>query len=98
VISNLDEQRSSCQAKFVGVLAGLGTLFLPLSFTSALFSMGERYGPGGAEFRIYWAVAVPLLALLCTLVVWYAGIDLLTVLQLRKAPWKVVNPCQMSPD
>jgi hypothetical protein len=39
----------------------LGMIFLPLSFTSRIFSMQTAYVPGGSQFWIYIAVAIPLL-------------------------------------
>lgn len=50
---------SLAEAKAVRALTVVGMLYLPLTFTSALFSMGQDYGPGQGKFWVYWAVALP---------------------------------------
>jgi hypothetical protein len=52
---SLDEARS------VYGLTILGVLFLPLSFTSGLFSMSPEYLPGAAKFWIYIIVAITII-------------------------------------
>ena len=44
-------------------LSNLGMLFIPLAFTSGIFSMSGNYAPGGSSFWVYWVVAVPLVLL-----------------------------------
>jgi hypothetical protein len=48
------------EAKAVRTLTIIGVLFLPLSFTSGLLSLGQDFGPGQPRFWIYWAIALPL--------------------------------------
>jgi hypothetical protein len=55
--ASLDEARAVTRLTFVGML------FLPLGFTSGLFSMGQEYGPGQSQFWVYWTVALPLVSL-----------------------------------
>jgi Mg2+ and Co2+ transporter CorA len=51
-------------------LTNLALVFMPLSFTASLFSMGGEVGPGSSQFWIYFAVAVPLLFLTFSLTIW----------------------------
>lgn len=60
--SSLDEE------KFVKRLTILGTLFVPLSFTSGLFSMSQGYAPGGSHFWVYLVVVIPLVMLVFIIV------------------------------
>ena len=53
----LDEARNS------RLLAVLGTIFLPLSLTSSILSMGDDFLPGNRKFWVYFAVSLPLLVL-----------------------------------
>ena len=55
-----EANRSLQEAKSVKILTFLGMLFLPLSLTSGLLSMGGDYSPGGSQFWIYFAIAIPL--------------------------------------
>lgn len=41
----------------------LGMVFVPLAFTSGLFNMAAPFGPGNLHFRVYFAVALPLILL-----------------------------------
>jgi hypothetical protein len=54
-------RQSLAEARSVRILTILGTTFLPLSFTSAFFSMQTQYLPGASQFRVYLSVAIPLL-------------------------------------
>jgi Mg2+ and Co2+ transporter CorA len=56
---------SLTEAKAVRALTVVGMLYLPLTFTSALFSMGQNYGPGQAQFWVYWVVALPAAIFAC---------------------------------
>ena len=38
----------------------LGGILLPWPIVAAVLSMGERFGPAGAEFFVFWAAAIPL--------------------------------------
>lgn len=44
-------------------LTFIGLVFIPLAFISSLFSMSEPYGPGGDRFWLYFAISVPMAAL-----------------------------------
>ncbi|KAF2261913.1 hypothetical protein CC78DRAFT_535284 [Lojkania enalia] len=50
------------EAKRVKRLNLLALLFIPLAYTSSLFSMQDKYAPGENQFWIYWASAVPAIA------------------------------------
>ncbi|MCJ1469185.1 hypothetical protein MMC07_007818 [Pseudocyphellaria aurata] len=56
-------ERSLREAKSVKTLTILGVVFIPLSFVAALFSMSDPYRPGGREFWMYFAAALPLTSL-----------------------------------
>lgn len=43
----------------------VGLVFIPLAYTSALFSMSDEYRPGGRSFWVYWATAVPCVVVVC---------------------------------
>ena len=60
----LDNKRNINESRSVFRLTILGAIFLPLSFTTGLFSMASEYLPGGPNFRIYWAVALSIIAAL----------------------------------
>jgi len=60
LLAVLDSHKSLQEASDVGRLTRLGMLFLPLSFTAALFSMADDYGPGKSGFWIYFAAGIPL--------------------------------------
>ena len=55
-----EAQRSLHEARSVKILTLLGMFFLPLSFTSGLLSMNDKYLPGETQFWIYFVLAVPL--------------------------------------
>lgn len=54
-------RQALAESRSVRVLSMLGMTFLPLSFTSSLFSMADKYLPGASMFWVYFAVAVPLI-------------------------------------
>jgi hypothetical protein len=62
------------QARHVGYLTSLATIFIPLSFVAAVFSMGGDFAAGESRFWVYWAVAVPVAAVGCLLLFARAGI------------------------
>jgi hypothetical protein len=51
------------RAKSSRALAIIGLVFIPLAYTSALFSMSEQYSPGADYFWIYFAVSIPLMVI-----------------------------------
>ncbi|KAH7345858.1 hypothetical protein BKA66DRAFT_433934 [Pyrenochaeta sp. MPI-SDFR-AT-0127] len=50
-------------ARSVKMLTTLGLIFLPLSFAASIFSMSDKFAPGGSDFWVYFAVSLPLLGL-----------------------------------
>jgi Mg2+ and Co2+ transporter CorA len=57
-----DTRRSLAEAANISRLTYLAFVFIPLSFTSSLFSMNTDIGPGGRHFWIYFVVAIPITA------------------------------------
>lgn len=51
------------EAKRLKRLNLLALLFIPLAYTSGLFSMQDDYGPGRSKFWIYWVSAFGLVAI-----------------------------------
>lgn len=51
------------EAKRVKRLNLLALLFIPLAYTSSLFSMQDNYAPGNGRFWIYWVSALGVVAL-----------------------------------
>jgi hypothetical protein len=64
VTSSITGLLSIYETKRMKELTNLGMLFLPLAFTSGIFSMSGNYAPGGSSFWVYWAVAGPLVLLM----------------------------------
>jgi len=58
---------SNRQAQQVGYLTSLATLFIPISFVAAVFSMGGDFSAGASHFWVYWVIAVPVVGLGCLL-------------------------------
>lgn len=56
-----ETQTSNLQARSVGRLTLLGTLFVPASIISSMLSMGGDFLPGKDKFWIYWVVTLPVL-------------------------------------
>ncbi|KAG4030587.1 hypothetical protein MFRU_011g00460 [Monilinia fructicola] len=60
----LQEARLSVrEAKNSKTLTIIGLVFIPLAYTSALFSMSDEYRPGRESFWVYWVTAVPIMVL-----------------------------------
>jgi hypothetical protein len=55
-----EARRSIREAKTVKILTFLAMVFIPLSFTTGLFSMGEDYLPGKSSFWTFFAVSLPM--------------------------------------
>ena len=53
-------RRSIREAKSSKAVTLLGLIFIPLAYTSSVFSMTEPYGPGGEQFWQYFAASLPL--------------------------------------
>lgn len=62
-----EAKRSLKEAKNIKTLTLVGMVFIPLSFCTGFFSMNDQYLPGGASFRVYFAVAVPLIVVVLLL-------------------------------
>lgn len=52
------------QARSVGRLTALATVFVPFTVTAGVFSMSDDFAAGGDKFWVFWAVAVPLAGVL----------------------------------
>ncbi|KAL8367189.1 hypothetical protein RB599_010272 [Gaeumannomyces hyphopodioides] len=62
MVQLLDSRQSIAQSANITRLTYIALVFVPLSWVAGLFSMSERYSPGGSgEFWVYWATALPLL-------------------------------------
>ena len=61
--SIVGNRQSLEEAKSVHILTVLGTFFIPLTFSAALFSMNAKYIAGSPGFIIYIEVALPLAAI-----------------------------------
>jgi Mg2+ and Co2+ transporter CorA len=59
----VESRRSFLETMNVSRLSYLALIFVPLTFVSSLFSMSEDTAPGSEGFWVYFAVAIPLLAL-----------------------------------
>jgi hypothetical protein len=73
-ISVRETSDANKQARQVGYLTSLATIFIPLSLVAAVFSMGGDFAAGESRFWVYWAVAVPVAAVGCLLLFARAGI------------------------
>lgn len=60
--SLLDAQRTLLEAKYAIRITNIALVFVPLSFSTGLFSMLDRFRPGETQFWILWVVAVPIIA------------------------------------
>jgi CorA-like Mg2+ transporter protein len=57
----IEAKRSLKEAKNIKALTLIGMVFIPLAYSTGLFSMNDRYLPGTALFWVYFAVSVPLI-------------------------------------
>lgn len=55
-----DSRRSFAETLNVSRLTYLALVFVPLAFTSSIFSMNNEYTPGGPLFWTYFLVAIPM--------------------------------------
>ena len=51
---------SQKESKLVSRLTFVALVFIPLSFTASIFSMGGDFLPGSSHFWVYFAAAVPM--------------------------------------
>jgi hypothetical protein len=59
----VESRRSFLETTNVSRLTYLALVFVPLTFVSSLFSMAGDTAPGAKDFWVYFAVAIPVLAL-----------------------------------
>ncbi|KAL5340276.1 hypothetical protein BJX70DRAFT_128460 [Aspergillus crustosus] len=55
-----DSRRSLAESANINRLTSLAIVFVPLSFTTGLFSMNTTNGPGGANFWVFFTIAIPI--------------------------------------
>ena len=60
LISIQESKQSLREAQSVKTLTTLGLVFVPLAFTSGMFSMSGSFQPGQEHFWVYFVVAIPL--------------------------------------
>ena len=58
---------SQKEAKLVSKLTFVALVFIPLSFTASIFSMGGDFLPGSSLFWVYFAAAVPITVIVVAL-------------------------------
>jgi Mg2+ and Co2+ transporter CorA len=63
LLSLIESHKSVEEGESARVLALLGTVYLPLSLTAGILSMGGSFTPGQGHFWIFFAVAGPLMVL-----------------------------------
>lgn len=61
------------ESRLVSKLTLVALVFIPLSFTASIFSMGAEFLPGSSFFWVYFAVALPMTLLVLTLAWWLRG-------------------------
>jgi Mg2+ and Co2+ transporter CorA len=64
-------------------LSLLAAIFLPFSTVAAILSMQGEYAPGQSAFWLFWAVAIPLWAVVIGVSVLYDGVGRTFVLRVR---------------
>ncbi|KAI0530056.1 hypothetical protein GGR58DRAFT_268163 [Xylaria digitata] len=72
---------ANTQARQVGYLTSLATLFVPVSFIAAVFSMGGEYAAGQQRFYVFWAVSLPVVVVASC--IYFFGDYILSVLPKR---------------
>ena len=58
-IQLVESRRAILETSNVTRLTVLAIIFIPLSFVATIFSMNDKYGPGGPKFWVHFAVALP---------------------------------------
>ncbi|KAL6713409.1 hypothetical protein ACLMJK_008874 [Lecanora helva] len=61
------------ETRLVSKLTLVALVFIPLSFTASIFSMGGGFLPGSSQFWVYFAVAVPITLIILALAWWLQG-------------------------
>ncbi|KFY82568.1 hypothetical protein V500_10459 [Pseudogymnoascus sp. VKM F-4518 (FW-2643)] len=68
LLSLVESHKSVEEAESARIIAILGTIYLPISLTAGILSMGGNFIPGAGKFWVFPVVAVPLTLLSCFLV------------------------------
>ncbi|KAF2731270.1 hypothetical protein EJ04DRAFT_498980 [Polyplosphaeria fusca] len=76
------------EAKRVKRLNLLALLFIPLAYTSSLFSMQDSYAPGAKQFWVYWVCGIGAAAFTFALT-WLLGSALDDAARWTLGPWKL---------
>ncbi|KAI9656066.1 MAG: hypothetical protein M1821_005127 [Bathelium mastoideum] len=63
----IDSRRDFTETTNISRLTMLALIFVPLTFISSLFSMNPENAPGSHYFWVYFAVAIPVMLLVCIL-------------------------------
>jgi Mg2+ and Co2+ transporter CorA len=66
-VSVQESMTSNKQARQVGYLTSLATLFIPVSLIAGIFSMGGKFSAGASLFWVYWAISIPIVIAGCIL-------------------------------
>ncbi|CAI6100639.1 unnamed protein product [Clonostachys chloroleuca] len=86
-------ERANAQSKIVLALAVVGGFFLPISTIAAIFSMADDWAPGKDGFGQFWAICIPISALVMVILVMI--IRWSTILRwmgrLRRASWMCIE-------
>ncbi|KAF4340815.1 zinc transport [Fusarium beomiforme] len=67
LVQLLDSRRSILEAINTKRLTFLAFVFVPLAWVASLFSMSDKYSPGHDRFWVYFATALPVLAVVLLL-------------------------------
>ena len=62
LVQIVDSQRSFAETENITRLTILALVFVPMTFISSIFSMNAENGPGGRYFWVYFAVSLPMTA------------------------------------
>jgi hypothetical protein len=84
LLSLFETRKSSNTLSRTATIQGLGTVYLPLSFTAGILSMGGNFSPGQSHFWIYFVISLALLCLSFTATQWAAS---LWAQRKRAFPW-----------
>ncbi|CAG7560615.1 unnamed protein product [Fusarium equiseti] len=84
MIQLLDSRRSILEAVNVRRLTYIALVFAPLAWVASLFSMEDAYLPGNDRFWVYFATALPLIAVVILL----SALQWDEVIGLVKQAWK----------
>lgn len=60
MVQLLDARKTALQASYVTMLTYVAVVFVPLSWVAGIFSMSDRFLPGGDKFWVYASTAFPL--------------------------------------